>query len=61
VSTITFEVTHIWTVREQPVVTPIMTQARSGRRGPRTWSVRYVAGQQRHCSETRRVTVDGRE
>ena len=45
---ITLLVTHIWTVRDQPVVTPITIHARSGRRAPRNHNVRYVAGQQRH-------------
>ena len=60
-ATMTLLVTHICTVRDQPVVTPITIQARSGRSAPRNRSVRYVAGQQRHWSESRRVSVEGRE
>lgn len=59
----TLLVTHIWTVRDQPVVTPMTTHASRGRAflAPRTHRVRYVAGQQRHWSDARRVMVDGRE
>jgi hypothetical protein len=44
----TLLVTHIWIVRDHPVVIPITTHARSGRLAPRMRRVRYVAGQQRH-------------